>query len=110
MYEKLNLLAKSLVMKFAGQDDEMDEAGALSRLKQVADRRGRQQEEEERDADGFMAGRVCHRNTEELDIDQAKSHWRIDSGRHDRLGARKGEQLRGAAHGFEIDPLAKLPD
>ncbi|MBX3076898.1 hypothetical protein KF707_22300 [Candidatus Obscuribacterales bacterium] len=110
MYEKLNILAKSLVAKFAPQPDELDDPGTLSRLKQVTDRHERKSESETLESDGYFAGRVAHRASENLDVDEAKGYWRIDSGRHQRLSARSGEQLKGAKQTFEIDPIKNMPE
>lgn len=109
MYEKLNLLAKSLVAKFASQPDELDDPGTLGRLKKVTDLHERKSENETADADGYFAGRVGRRSSEDLDVDDAKGYWRIDSGRHQRLAARTGEQLKGAQQTFEIDPIKNMP-
>lgn len=108
MYEKLNILAKTLVAKLAKPQDEMADEGTLSRLKQVADRFERKQTDDELDADGYFAGRIAHRLTEELDLDQAKTHWKPET--YQKQEIRRGEQLAGAAQCFEIDPMRKLPD
>lgn len=105
MYEKLNILAKTLVAKLAKPQDEMAEEGTLSRLKQVADRFERKQTEEDLDADGYFAGRVPHRHTEDL---EQVAYWKPET--YQKQEIRRGEQLAGAAQCFEIDPMRKLPD
>ena len=108
MYEKLNLLAKSLVSRIVGQVDEIDPA-TLSRLQQIKDRLASQTGGDV-DADGYMTARLRHTAEGEANGDPAITHWCRESGRYQKQSIRRGEELRGAQQCFEIDPISNLTD
>ncbi|MDZ4833388.1 MAG: hypothetical protein SGJ27_06380 [Candidatus Melainabacteria bacterium] len=112
MYEKLNLLAKSIVAKFATQP-ETDEAFAvdtINRLSQISNRaRPVALEEEEVHPDGYISGRLKRLEIPDDGPERPITHWCADTGRYLRQNIRQGEQLCGAEKSFEIDPISKLP-
>lgn len=114
MYEKLNLLAKSIASRFTQPEkDEVFAAETLNRLSQISSRCGRLpevEEEEEVHPDGYISGRLRRLEIPEEGPERPITHWCGDTGRYTRQTIRQGEQLRGVENSFEIDPIAKLPD
>lgn len=112
MYEKLNLLAKSIASKFAQPEkDEVFAAETLNRLSQISTRCGRlPDDQEDTHPDGYISGRLRRLEIPEEGPERPITHWCGDTGRYQRQVIRQGEQLRGVENSFEIDPLAKLPD
>lgn len=111
MYEKLNLLAKSIASKFATQPEkEAFAVETVNRLSQISSRCGKlPSTEEEAFQDGYITGRLRRLEVTELD-DRPINHWCADQSRYVRQTIRQGEQLSGAEKCFEIDPIARLVD
>ena len=107
MNDKLNLLA-NLVPKLAGNSDEETQTETLLRLQKISDKLNSRNQTvvQDDDADDYLTGQVAGHNEEST----AVTHWCPGNRRFTKQEVRQGEQLKGAATCFEIDPISKLKD
>lgn len=103
MYEKINLLAKSLVSRFSGEkSQESEHPTELSRLQRLQEKRNPTSPRALLQNDERIS---AHIKNEEAQVAKGLNRWCGDTGRHMRQEIRQGEQLKGAQTTFEIDPL-----
>ncbi len=106
MYEKINLLAKSLVSKFSGaKEQQQSEPAELSRLQRLNEKRNPTLSSRAFLQNDKRINAHLNHQSEGAQVSRGLTRWCGDSGRYMRQEIRQGEQLKGAQTSFEIDPL-----